>query len=211
MARSHPPAASFVMGEMPAWSEFQTQLRRFIGARVSNQADVEDLLQLILERAISKAGQVKDVENAVGWLFTIARNAIHDHHRLQRRSPLVATPEPPEQSADSDDAAPEAAGRASVLSCLEPFLVQLAPDARQALLWADVDERSMQEIAAALQLSVSGAKSRVQRARKELLQGLLRCCAVTLDARGRATDLEPKASGCGGCGSDGCPKPGGAS
>ena len=49
-----------------------------------------------------------------------------------------------------------------------------------------------------LGLSLSGAKSRVQRARRMLREVLLKCCRVELDRRGGVVDYEVE-EGCDGC------------
>lgn len=51
-----------------------------------------------------------------------------------------------------------------------------------------------------LGLSVSGMKSRVQRARQHLRTALDDCCRVALDRRGGVIDYEPRGGNCG-CGS----------
>jgi RNA polymerase sigma-70 factor (ECF subfamily) len=50
----------------------------------------------------------------------------------------------------------------------------------------------MHAIAADLGISLTAAKSRVQRARQAFVKTTSECCAITVDARGRVTDLTPK-------------------
>ncbi len=54
------------------------------------------------------------------------------------------------------------------------------------------------EMASREGLSLSGAKSRVQRARRMLREVLLQCCRVETDNRGHVVDYEP-ANGCDDC------------
>lgn len=186
----------------PDWSDFYARLRRFVAARVGNQADADDLVQLVLERAIARSAGAEPIENTMAWLFAIARNTIADHYRAQARGLSAAA----QLDEEARSPPPTEDGRREVLACMEPLLRGLDPEAQQVVRWADVEGRSMQSIATELGLSVSGAKSRVQRARQELLRKLLRCCSVTLDTRGRATDLQPKRPGaCLGCGPESSP------
>ncbi|HET8934658.1 MAG TPA: sigma factor-like helix-turn-helix DNA-binding protein, partial [Polyangiales bacterium] len=83
------------------------------------------------------------------------------------------------------------AERAEVIACMEPLLQALPEAESQLLRWADMQGRSMQAIADELGISLSAAKSRVQRARKEFVRVTRHCCAITIDARGRVTDLTP--------------------
>ena len=43
-----------------------------------------------------------------------------------------------------------------------------------------------------LGITLTAAKSRVQRARKDFVKTTRDCCAITVDARGRVTDLTPR-------------------
>jgi RNA polymerase sigma-70 factor (ECF subfamily) len=63
---------------------------------------------------------------------------------------------------------------------------------RTALWLADGLGRPQAEVAAHLGVGLSGAKSRIQRARRRLSDRLARCCAVERDARGRAQTLVPR-------------------
>ncbi len=170
------------------WSVFYSQLHGFVASRVRSASDVDDLVQLILERAMSKVPSA-DIENVAGWLVGIARNAIADHYRAQARSLTAA--------ADALEAVTEPIGstdeeRALVIACMQPLLDTLPADLAQLLRWADMEGRSMQSIADELGIGLSATKSRVQRARKEFVKVTSACCAITVDARGRVTDLTPR-------------------
>jgi RNA polymerase sigma-70 factor (ECF subfamily) len=55
---------------------------------------------------------------------------------------------------------------------------------------ADIEALSQQEVADRTGISLSGAKSRVQRARQQLREMILDCCKVERDARGNVVDCE---------------------
>ena len=72
-------------------------------------------------------------------------------------------------------------------------MIQSLPDGyRQAVQMAEIEEQSQQEVADRLGLSLSGAKSRIQRGRAMLKDNLQRCCSFELDVRGRVTACDPK-------------------
>jgi RNA polymerase sigma-70 factor, ECF subfamily len=72
-------------------------------------------------------------------------------------------------------------------------MIQTLPDGyRQAVQMAEVEYRSQQEVAGRLGLSLSGAKSRIQRGRAMLKDVLQRCCSFELDARGQVMGCDPK-------------------
>lgn len=171
----------------PDWTVFYDKLHAFLAARIRNGADVDDLVQRILERAVSRAPSA-EIASAAGWLFGIARNAIADHYREQARGLIAAADvlDTEEPLGSSDDE------RAAVLACMRPLLNALPHETAQLLQWADMDGRTMQSIADDLGISLTAAKSRVQRARKDFVKVTSDCCAITIDARGRVTDLTPK-------------------
>jgi RNA polymerase sigma-70 factor, ECF subfamily len=67
---------------------------------------------------------------------------------------------------------------------------------------AEIEGRSQQDVADRLGLSLSGAKSRIQRGRAMLKDVLQRSCSFELDVRGRVMGCEPKPDQrvCGDCG-----------
>lgn len=177
------------------WRAFGERLGRFIRKRVPNDADADDLLQEILTKIHTGLKEVEDPAKLEAWLFQVARRAIIDHFRGRsgkkrlRPLPLDVAEELP---------AKDVAGL--VASWLEPLMEGLSEDDREALRLTDLEGLSQKDLAGKLGLSVTGARSRVQRAR-ERLKGLLEaCCHIELDRRGNAVDFTPKGASCGRCG-----------
>jgi RNA polymerase sigma-70 factor (ECF subfamily) len=78
--------------------------------------------------------------------------------------------------------------------------VENLPDRyRDAVSLYELQGVSQAEVAERLGISLSGAKSRVQRGRQKLKQVLQRCCRFDLDRRGNVLSCEPKAEGCSYC------------
>ncbi len=174
------------------WAEFGDRLRAFIASRVGNQADAEDILQDVFLRVYAHLDSLADEQRLMPWVYQIARNAIVDHHR--RRRPMAPLPEAlaaPE--APPDDLIPE------LLPGLATMLGRLSPEDRQALVLTEVDGLTQREVADRLGLSLSGAKSRVQRARKKLRHAFVECCRVELDRLGGVASYQP---GCDACHAD---------
>lgn len=67
---------------------------------------------------------------------------------------------------------------------------------RHALLSTDFGEQTQAQLAQELGISLSGAKSRVQRARKMLGEALRRCCEVEIGGDGRVSDFRRKDCRC---------------
>jgi RNA polymerase sigma-70 factor (ECF subfamily) len=76
-------------------------------------------------------------------------------------------------------------------------MVERLPAAyREAVLLTEYEGLTQQELAEHADLSLSGAKSRVQRARKHLKEQLLACCEVQLDWAGHLVDYQPRSGSC---------------
>jgi RNA polymerase sigma-70 factor (ECF subfamily) len=73
---------------------------------------------------------------------------------------------------------------------MEPMLMLLSSDDRMILQRIDMLGESQAEVARELGMSISGLKSRVQRARQRLRAQLEGCCAVERDRTGQPTDYQ---------------------
>ena len=76
------------------------------------------------------------------------------------------------------------------------MVMSLPAQDRQALILTEYQGLTQKELAERLGLSLSGAKSRVQRARAKLKQQLLDCCHFELDRRGHVIDYQPRCACC---------------
>ena len=145
--------------EREPWEAYRARLHRFVLARVRDETAAEDIVHDVLARAYARRDTLRDHRKLGQWLYQIARNAIADHYR--RRRP---TEELPVGLADQE---PDESGEAQreLARCLTPFIEELPAHYRQAVMLAELQGLTQREVASKLGLSVSGAKSRVQRAR----------------------------------------------
>jgi RNA polymerase sigma-70 factor (ECF subfamily) len=173
------------------WQAYRDALYGFVRRRVDDPAAAEDIVQDVLVKAYTQRNTLRKPSRLRPWLFQITRNAIAGHYRALKRPELVA-----EDLVQSDGAEDEERAARELSECLFPLLETLPTPYRQALELADVERLKQREVAARLGLSLSGAKSRVQRARGLLRDALLNCCSVALDRRGHAMDYRTS-NGCG--------------
>jgi len=175
------------------WEEFNQSLLGFIRRRVNDPDDAEDILQEVFLKIHTKIDTLEDGDRLVSWLYQITRNTIIDYYRSRRPADelpesLVVDPEPVE----SDPTAQLAAGLREFMTCL--------PDKyRRALVLTELDGLKQAELAGRMGISVSGAKSRVQRGREMLRQALLECCHFEFDRRGGVLDYTPRPDCCDTC------------
>jgi RNA polymerase sigma-70 factor (ECF subfamily) len=173
------------------WAEFGSPLRRFIARRVRDERDAEDLLQEVFLRAHVAAHGIRDPDRVRPWLYRVAANAVADHYRERGL---------PDLPLSADDLAEDAPGpdnaNGEVARCLVPIIDELPEGYRRALVLADLEGRPQKEVAEELGLSLSGAKSRVQRARKKLRVSLRSCCRFDLDRLGNVLNWWPRGTSC---------------
>ncbi len=176
-----------------SWQRYRGELVRFVGSRMGDAAAADDIVHDVLLKALARIDTLEDPARLRGWLYRITRNAIVDHYRARR----PAEPLPIDLAAESANDARHA--EQELASCLRPLLDSLPYEYRQALTLAEVEGLPQREIARRERLSLSGAKSRVQRGRRMLREAVLACCRVELDHRGGVSDFAPGA-GCDPCG-----------
>lgn len=170
-------------------------LRRLVG----NPQIAEDLLHDVMLKAMAALrDDTTQPRNLVAWLHRVAHNAAMDHHRAARPiEPLdddLAETLPAEPINRADAAA-------ELSACLQPLVAQLPETYRTVVRAAELEGRSLREIAAAEHISLDAAKQRASRGRRQLREQLLRCCEVALSAQGQVIDFAPRRGSCAkGCG-----------
>ena len=174
------------------WDDFTGQLRRFIAGRVRNEADADDILQDVFIKIHRSLDRLEDTSKLQSWVYQITRNAITDHYRKGEPAAEVSSeiPDDVAQEIPTEDV------EADVAAWLRPMMEDLPEKYREALLLTDIEGLTQKELAERLDISLSGAKSRVQRAREKLKDVLLGCCHVEVDRRGKVVDWEAKESDC---------------
>jgi RNA polymerase sigma-70 factor (ECF subfamily) len=172
------------------WNDYHARLRGFIAARVDDPAEADDLLQEVFLRIHRHLGTLDADEHLQGWVYSIARNAIVDHYR--RRRPTAELPEDLQAPDDEqDDVNRELEG------CLAPMVAALPEPYHRALRLTELEGLTQRELADMEGLSLSGAKSRVQRGRAMVKAMMLDCCHFEFDRQGRVVDYAGKTGGCG--------------
>jgi RNA polymerase sigma-70 factor (ECF subfamily) len=175
------------------WHEFADKLRQFIRGRIADPQTADDILQDVFVKIHGRLERLKDPAKLQGWIYLIARNAIIDHYRT--RKDTVEVPESLPAEPDRQDGEIEelkASFRRMIYSLPDPY--------REAVVLTEFDGLTQQQLADRLGISLSGAKSRVQRGRAQLKQMLDQCCTFEFDRRGKVIDCTPRAkAGCKEC------------
>ena len=169
---------------MTAWGQHERELRAWLTRRLGDAHAAEDLLQDLFIKALGRNRQFCELANARAWLFAVARNTLTDH--LRSRQDHVDLPE--DLPAHHAEPVPVDA----LAACLPRALAELAPEDREALTLCDLQGMAQETYARLKGLTLPGAKSRVQRARKRLREHLATACQVRLDETGRVCCFVPR-------------------
>jgi RNA polymerase sigma-70 factor (ECF subfamily) len=160
------------------WEQMHEPICRFVCSRVSNEQDAEDILQDVFIRIYHQMGTVRDSERLDSWMYQIARNRIIDHYRKPRR--WVDLPETIAWDEGYDESTMEA-----LLPSIREMVDTLPEPYREALILSDFQRMPQQTLAGHAGVSLSGIKSRVQRARMKVKEALYNCFDFEFDTRGQ--------------------------
>lgn len=167
------------------WQKNKEKLRGYIKKRVDDEDIIDDLLQEIYIKASMNFHQLKARENFDGWLYRIAHNTIMDFYRKRPDYTELPINIVGEEQTNSEKV------RQELVKSLQSLIEKLPEKYRIPLQLAELEGISQQEIAERLGLSLSGAKSRVQRGRVKLREEIAACCDIEVGRRG-ITDCTPK-------------------
>ncbi len=167
-----------------AWHNHEGELRGFLVQQVRDPALAEDLLQDVFLKALEEGSRFCQIDNPRAWLFRVTRNRLIDYRRT--RKDHVEIPEQLPDIVEPVDAV------ATMAQCLPRALEELPPEDAQAVRLCDLEGMTQAEYARLQGLSLAGAKSRIQRARKRLKRHLQNICQVRFDETGRVCCFVPR-------------------
>ena len=173
------------------WNEYCCRLLAFIRGRISDETEAEDILQEVFLRIHEGLCCMEAVTNLESWIYRVTRNLVIDHYRKRRPSEEL-----PEEIPAGPGSLAEDDPRTRLAFSLRETIDQLPRQYRDALVATEYDGLSQQQLAEREGISLSGAKSRVQRGREKLRQLLLECCHFELDRLGRIIDYHKRCTSC---------------
>ena len=175
------------------WDLYNTKLKNYIMGKVSDKFEAEDLFQEVGFRVLKSEKNIQDVDNVEAWLYRIASNAIIDHYRRKDRLNYVEDVYAIDAVLLKDSSVSEVDNyNKEAASCLLKLTEILPETYKEAILQSDCKGVPQNTLGEAWGLSHSGAKNRVQRARKKLKETMLDCCEVRSDHQGNILELVNK-------------------
>ncbi len=197
------------------WQQFHLKLKSFINSKVHDNSIADDMLQEVFIRIHTNIHTLKDETRLQSWIYQITRNVITDYYRKaaqQRIVPFSGNTSSGEQEYAQPERSepgygitlqthlpgsfvfPEAGSDDTMAEAVEDMIKMmkaLPPEYCEALCLTELEGLSQKEYAERAGLSWSGAKSRVQRARKILRDMLMRCCHYQFDRYGTVIGIYP--------------------
>ena len=167
------------------WHEYHMKLAAFIKSKVSEDV-VDDLLQDVFLKIHTQIDSLKEYTRLESWLYQITRNTVIDYYRSKRLTKNL--PDWVQQPQSEK----EVIIRRELSSCLGPMIKNLPDKYREAVQLSELENKTQKEIAKLTNISVSGAKSRVQRGRILLKAMLHDCCQIELNQNNQLISYEKK-------------------
>lgn len=167
------------------WTEFSNQLRSFILHHISDISTADDILQDVFIKIHSQIDTLRDDMKIRAWVYQIARNTIIDYYR--KRKVNVENLDTINKVDDNFNDSPAQ----EIALGLEEMVNDLPEKYAQALILTEFQGLTQKDLAKKIGLSVSAAKSRVQRARAILKDSLMKCCHFEFDCFGTIIDYHP--------------------
>lgn len=168
-------------GDMAAFEQLVERHQRLVigtvGRMLGSQSDAEDIAQQVFLRVWKNAARYVPQARFTTWLLKITRNLVFNEMRRRSRHPQVPLqPDPEEEERplkDDHAVAPDASLLdAELQQAVDAAISQLPDTQRMAVILRRYEELSYEEIAEALDQSVSAVKSLLFRARTELRERL---------------------------------------
>src|SRR5262245_4034707 len=182
-------ASPMTIASEQLWETFSRPLHQFIKRRVSDPHSAEDILQDVFLKIHTHIDTLRADDRLTSYIYQITRNAIADYYRAQR--PTAELDETlPVVDESVDDVVRE------LSPCVSAMVAALPEAYREALHLTEYQGLSQKALSERLDISFSGAKSRVQRARAKIKEQLLDCCHFQFDHAGRIIDYQSRRACC---------------
>ncbi|MGE0396487.1 MAG: sigma-70 family RNA polymerase sigma factor [Kofleriaceae bacterium] len=145
----------------------------FVQRRVGNRDVAEEILQNAFAKSVDKLDTIR--ETAVGWFYSVLRNAIVDHSRRKAvaNKSLEMFASDAEANGNRDD---ELHG--VICKCVGDLASTLKPEYAEALRQIEIEGVSVRDYAERVGISSNNAGVRVFRAREALRKQVVRSCGT---------------------------------
>lgn len=169
------------------WDKLQPDLKRFVYRKVKDKALCDDIVQDVFLKVQANLSQLKDRKKLSAWIYQITRNVVVDHFRKNNNEVKPIDVDWENSQHELNDC---------VAYCLNILLEKLPEKYSIALKLTERENLSQAQLAERLNISYSGARSRVQRARKMLKEKIDELYLIKTDAYGNVIVCENRVACC---------------
>jgi RNA polymerase sigma-70 factor (ECF subfamily) len=162
------------------WNEFNQKLMNYINAKVNNTQDAEDILQDVFIKIFSSIERLESQAAIKSWIYKITKNTIIDFYK-KKKDVSVA----PETLYEIEDEKEDVDNMNDDISkCIGDMIFAL-PD-KYLSVYDMYEKKNLkhEEIAEALDISVSASKVRLKRAKDMFKDKISKCCDFEVDKYG---------------------------
>lgn len=175
------------------WRACSNQLKAFVLKRINDPSFADDILQDVFIKIHENIDTLKDDTKINSWVYQITRNSIIDYYRKRKInfSDIEILSELDILDLEVVDPKPEVTPMENIASGFKEMINSLPDKYAQALNMVEFQGLSQVQLAKKMNISVSGAKSRVQRGRQMLKNTLMNCCHYEFDKYGTIISSHP--------------------
>ena len=171
------------------WFDYNKDLKKFILSKVKDKDVSNDILQDVFIKVHLKITELENEDKLKQWIYQITRNTINDYFRKNKLTLDADKIDLPEETTEPKP-------NRQFAKCLTSFIKNLPKKYKEAITLVELNNISQLQLAEKLQISYSGAKSRVQRGRELLKAHFSDCCDVTTDRYGNVVSHKSNCSTC---------------
>jgi len=164
------------------WNTYHQELTDYFNSKVNDYTLAEDLTQEVFVKLMEALPSIHNQDKVAHWLRKVAANTLKDHwkvsgkhfdeaeweFKLCQEEPMLAVAE----------------------KCVHDMIDTLDPKYAIALKRSEIDGIKQAALAEEMDISLSGAKSRVQRGRQLLKEAIVACCKPQLNSRNELVTAE---------------------
>lgn len=165
------------------WMEYHKELKHFVFSKIKDKDITNDILQDVFLKLHTKIDSLRNDEKLKPWLYQVTRNTITDHFRKEKFLVDVDSIDIQERNEPQNT-------NEKFAACVQPHINKLPAIYKEALTKTEFQNYSQLQLAEELNISYSGAKSRVQRAKELLKSYFKQCCNISNDRYGNILNFD---------------------
>jgi len=167
------------------WKIYHKQLLGFISSKISNKESAQDVLHEVFIKIHSKLHTLNDITRIRAWIYQITRNTIIDYYRKNKSKEKI--PLWTQEVQEENEVLKE-----ELSLCLGYLISKLPPKYKTAIQISEIEGKTQKELAEYENITLAGAKSRVQRGREILKHMIFECCELEINTYSNQLELDIK-------------------